>query len=165
MSPKCNRCRRPAQDRASGRGNPMREPAATDEKRSVPCGTGRFFGKPYGWLTRQGLPTLTRRRLRILRQADDLVRGGLHADNSSVEGGGEKKQSCSSPPFSDRISTDTTRPSRFSALTRKAPCARRLRNETSCHESGTAGKTRMIPVWLCKSIPARRQQRRSSPPA
>ena len=70
----------------------MREPAATDEKRSVPCGTGRFFGKPYGWLTRQGLPTLTRRRLRILRQADDLVRGGLHADNSSVEGGGKKTE-------------------------------------------------------------------------
>ena len=46
---------------------------------------------------------------------------------------------CTLPPF-------------CSADTRKTPMTRRSWKEISCHEAGTVGKIRMIPVWLCISI-------------
>ena len=58
----------------------------------------------------------------------------------------------SRPPFSDVMWILSVSPLRYVALTRKAPMALRLRKEAFCQVTGRAGNTRMMPVWLCKSI-------------
>src|SRR5579885_3338383 len=57
-----------------------------------------------------------------------------------------------SPPRSARSVALTISPERITPETSTPPCARKSRNETSVHSSGTAGKIRSRPPQLWSSI-------------